>query len=56
MMPARFATNHYQTILDILLQIFIFVSTQKKVIGCVVADQIEKVLMLNLPIIMVCII
>ena len=40
-----------------LLQVFIFVSTQKKVIGCVVADQIEKVyIMFNLPAIMVCII
>ena len=28
---------------DLILQIFIFVSVQKRVIGCVVADQIEKV-------------
>ena len=28
------------------LQIFIFVSTQKKVIGCVVGDQIEKVVII----------
>lgn len=46
MMIARSEAKHLYTLHSVMLQIFIFVSTQKKVIGCVVADQIEKVMII----------